>query len=107
VRKHDQNVVSPPDAAEGRRIKLALSLALAEARLAALQHETTSYQEAISRALRLLDQYYANAEGSEALRSGLQSLQQQAVAINGELSLTAIGHVGTSVTGATVNGAKP
>lgn len=89
VRKHDSEVVSPPDAAEGRRIKLALSLALSEARLAALQHETASYQEAISRALRLLDQYYANADGSAELRTGLQSLQQQAVAVSGDLSLSA------------------
>ncbi|NQD36122.1 hypothetical protein HPT27_03735 [Permianibacter sp. IMCC34836] len=89
VRKHDQEVVSPPDAAERRRIKLALSLALSEARLAALQHETASYQEAVSRALRLLDQYYANAEGSADLRSGLQALQQQAVAVSGDLNLSA------------------
>jgi len=94
VRKHDHDVSSPPDLSEGRRIKLALSLALAEARLAALQHETASYQEAIARALRLLDQYYANAEGSEKLRNGLQALQQQAVAISADLSLSAAANNG-------------
>jgi uroporphyrin-III C-methyltransferase len=90
VRKHDQEVSSPPDANEGRRVKLALSLALAEARLAALQHDTTSYQEALARAERLLAQYYANAEGSESLRKGLQNLQQQAVTIDGEVKLSAL-----------------
>ena len=90
VRKHDAAVVSPPDAAEGRRIKLALSLALSEARLAAFQHESSSYQEALARALRLLDQYYSNADGSDALRTGLLKLQQQTVAIDVELKLSAL-----------------
>lgn len=93
VRKHDADVVSPPDAAEGRRIKLALSLALAEARLAALAHEQASYQEALTRAQRLLDQYYANAEGSDELHKGLQALQQQAVSLQTELTLSALNEV--------------
>lgn len=96
VRKHDEAVVSPPDAAEGRRIKLALSLALAEAQLAALQHENESYQEALARALRLLDQYYANAEGSEPLRTGLRSLQQQPIALAGDLNLSALALLGVA-----------
>lgn len=100
VRKHDAEVSSPPDASEGRRIKLALSLALSEARFAALEHDSTSYQEALSRALRLVEQYYGNAEGSDKLRTGLHALQQQAVAIQAELVLTALGNVPSGNSGA-------
>ncbi len=91
VRQHDQEVSSPPDAIEGRRIKLALALAIAEARLATYAHDSVSYQNALARALRLTDQYYANAEGAKQLREGLLALQQQPVAIAGGWTLSSLG----------------
>ncbi len=96
VRQHDQEVSSPPDAIEGRRIKLALALAIAEARLAAYAHDSVSYQNAPARALRPLDQYYANADGSAPLREGLLWLQQQPVAIITGWSLSALSENGAS-----------